>query len=226
MESNLRSELLTKAIKRAALYLAVAIVGFLVLGFSAIYLPENLMLRHTESSEVKDWLPGKDIIPSGMVLIERYKMTNEDVAEGYSNHDEVLRLIEGWGREDGYRNLYLSKDRCTTAGPRLITLSIILHKDEAGAQQYLEWMREMDQTKATEFGNLYVGNGGYQFWLDSESSCPEKPERQIEIVFRRNYALGTVVIAGTKRQDDQLLEAAIRLAKVLDENIQKKTDPR
>lgn len=217
---------MTNAVKRAALYLTIAGLGFLLLGFIAIYCPENFLLRHTDSSTVKNWLPGKDDIPPGMVLIDRYTTTNEQVAESYPNRDEVLHLVESWGREESYTHVYLSRDRCTTVGPRLIRFSIILHKDEAGAQQYLEWLRERDLARATKYEKLDIGDGGYQFWMDDESSCYDKSVKTIEVVFCRNNAQGVVAISGTTGQDDQLLEAAMRLAKILDENIQKNTASR
>lgn len=225
MDSNLRSVLLVKAVKLAALYLTIAIAGFLVLGLGAIYLPENILLRRSADSKLKEWLPGKEVIPPGMILSDIYKTTNEQVAENYPNRKEMLRLLDDWGREESYTNLYFSPDRCTTAGPRSIKLSVILHKDGLGAQQYLEWLRNRDQKKALKIRDYTIGNSGYQVWQMTEGNCAYKEEKQIDISFRRNNAQGVVSITGEDSQSDQLLEIAIRLAKILDENIQKRTFP-
>jgi hypothetical protein len=46
---------LIRALKLAALLASISIVGFALLGFSMLYLPENYFLRDPGSSIGKDW---------------------------------------------------------------------------------------------------------------------------------------------------------------------------
>jgi hypothetical protein len=229
LDPNPQNTPLAKAIRRAALYLAIAVASFFVLGFAALYLPEDMTLDYAGSknrSEVQDWLPGKEVIPPDMILIERYKTTNQESANRYPNRDEMLRWLEGWGRKESYSNLYLSRDRCTPSGPQSIRLSIILHKDETGAQQYLDWLKERDRSTSADFQTLDIGNGGHQFWQVTEDPCSDKTRKKVEIIFRHNHALGVVGVAGGWGQDEQLQEIALRLAGSLDDCIRKETQPR
>ena len=223
MDPNPSAGLIESAIKKAVVYSAIAVIGFIALGFLALYWPEDKMLRQSEYSKVKTWFSGGNAIPSGMIFVDESKTTNSEVADNYPAEGDMLSLLEEWGRKEGFAKLYVAPDRCTSAGPRSITVSIVLLNDPSGTQQYYAWLREYDQDEGDEFETVPIGSAGYQFWSEIESSCSDAVASQIEICFRRNNALGVVKVAGSTGQASLFLDTARQLATILDEILQQKT---
>lgn len=212
---------LLKALRLAALFISLSLVGFVLLGFVALNVPEDWLLRNPESSKVSAWLPPKGDIPAGLILIGEYITTNADVADNYPDRQTMLDRLETWGREESYVKEYMPPERCTQTGPRSIRVSIILHKENAGAQAYLEWLGQKDRDQGYQVQSMEVGEGGYQSWNSQESRCGNgESEQTLEILFRRGHALGGVYLrAANGNLEEDLFAVALRLAQILDTRI-------
>lgn len=215
---------LWKTTRLSLLYCAIALIGFIILGWVALNIPENMLLRQSEKKEspLKQWMLPSSDIPSDMILISRQTNSNKDIAKQYSDQDEMLKRLSSFGREDGYSQDYASKDRCRVTGPRSIHIALVLHKDGNGVQQYLQWIVNT-KLEAEKLQQIDIGDGGFVTYIRQEGFCFEKySERVVDVSFRRNKVMGTVSVSGSaqKNQDQELSVLAERLAKNLDSQIQ------
>ena len=226
--TDLRSPLF-KAIRIAIIYVGIALGGFFVLILIALYVPDNFLLRTPASTRLKNWLPDKISFPQDMIYVSESNTTNEEVADDYPDEKELAQYLEDWGREEGYTLLFVSKDRCTSKGPRTIRLGVILHKDSKGARAYLDWLQMRDLARSYKLEDIDIGNYGYVFWEERNSRCSEvEKEIRIEVIFQRNYALGSVAMTylSGENTEEEILKTAHELANMVDSRILEETTQR
>jgi hypothetical protein len=93
---------LKKAVLLMLVSISITIVGFLLLAFVAVNLPEDSLFRRSGTSKLKNWLPENIDLPPDMILVSEYKSTNRDVADNYPNPTEVLDRGKGRGEDRGF----------------------------------------------------------------------------------------------------------------------------
>lgn len=214
---------LISALRRAAIFVIITVAGCLVLGFSVLYLPENYFLREEEVSRVKDWLPEKYEFPQNMILVSESATTNREAAQTYPDPEAIYKKFESWGREEGYSRRYMSRNRCTTTGPRSIRVGIVRYGSPDGVQEFLDWSEARELAQGGKASATGYGDDGYLLQVMQPGKCSlAHPERRVEIIFQRGDYLGVVELyaAADQNSENDLLKIAGRLAELIDRRIQ------
>lgn len=225
---------LTTALLLAGLFLVLALVCCAVVAFAALILPRPASPAVTapasaaalpQMSDLPAWLPDRNSLPGGMKLVEEKRTSNKDIAGEQDNPEEYLRKLDSFGRVEGFSREYGSTDPCRTRGMRYIKMTLILHRDGVGAQQYVDWMEATDR-EAENFKINTVGNYGYQFWGSPYiEECPDTPDEHMAMIFfRRGNVVGFVEVSAAlgNNSDADILSVAQSIAHNIDTEIKSK----
>lgn len=223
---------LTTVLLLGGLFIVLSLACCAVVAAAALVLPRAASRTLTaparaidspQVSDFPDWLPDRRNLPAGMKLVEEMRTSNQYIAEQQDDPQDYLQKLESFGREDGFSREYGSTDPCRTRGVRYVQMTLILHKDSAGAQRYVDWMEASDR-EAEDFKTVLTGDYGYKFW-DSPyiDECSEVPgERMAMIFFRRGSVVAFVEVSAAEENnsDAEILSIAESIAQTLDARIQ------
>ncbi len=177
----------------------------------------------------KNWMVDSNDIPAGMSLGSSEEASNEDIAKYYDNPSEMFNKLEVWERLDGYQVVYAADKYGTTCssetGLITITMQVVLHQSEAGADGYFDYLVATEKIVGTyrQEEGFSVGDKTYSAWFEFTNECRATEGNNSNwigyiISFRRYNVVADVYVDGVKGiiSEGELESIAIRLARLID----------
>lgn len=201
--------------KKAALYafgsIAISLLAGIALVLVALYVPYNRLVHYGsyDDTPLASFLPAYGQMPADLVLVRESIDANEDIAQNYDDPDQIQRrLNEEFKRQEGFSRVYVAKNRCQTDGPRMVMLNIVAHQDAAGAERYLNFIKQRNTNEGLQAEDFDLGKNGYVLFRPSESYCSSaETEIAVELAWTRENYLLTVslsAVEGEYTRDDMI----------------------
>lgn len=187
------------------------------------------ILKINDNRKLASLLPSQDDIPLNMKRFSANAITAREMATGSEFPADFYVLLAGWGSQGGYSVVYDAMDVCSTSSRyQVVSMTIYLFDDIAGAISLLEWMYDDMQNKAQNYPGSYwnfqdstIGNDGYQYLADVFLCLGVESSQYHRIVFRRHNIIAVIDVTGfdSNAEEYSLDYWTVNLANIVDINI-------